>query len=63
MKAIEQNDSRHLSAYFILAYAIFWLIGIPLALAIQGITPAILPQWGVRFPLNWNYGQVRDSLK
>lgn len=39
------GDSRHLGAYFILAYAISWSIGIPLALAHQGIIPAILPEW------------------
>ena len=40
-----RDDSRVLSAYFILAYAISWSIGIPLALANQGIIPAILPPW------------------
>ena len=39
------DDSRYLSAYFIHAYAISWSIGVPLALANQSITPAILPQW------------------
>jgi membrane protease YdiL (CAAX protease family) len=39
------NDSRYLVYYFILAYAISWSIGVPLALAHQGIIPAILPQW------------------
>ncbi len=39
------DDSRVLIAYFILAYAISWSIGVPLALANQGIIPAILPQW------------------
>jgi membrane protease YdiL (CAAX protease family) len=39
------DDSRHLSAYFILAYALSWSIGVPLALAHQGIIPAVLPQW------------------
>ena len=39
------NDSRYLSAYFILAYAISWSIGVPLALAHQGIIPEIMPQW------------------
>ncbi len=39
------DDSKYLWAYFILAYAISWSIGIPLALAHQGIIPAILPPW------------------
>lgn len=39
------DDTRQLIAFFILAYAISWLIGIPLALANHGIIPAILPQW------------------
>ena len=39
------DDSRLLGAYFILAYALSWSLGIPLALAHQGIIPAILPQW------------------
>jgi membrane protease YdiL (CAAX protease family) len=39
------DDARHLSAYYILAYAISWSIGVPLALAKQGIIPEILPPW------------------
>jgi len=39
------NDSRHLWAYFILAYAFSWSIGLPLALANYRIIPTILPQW------------------
>jgi uncharacterized protein len=39
------HDARSLAAYFILAYAISWSIGIPLALAHQGIIPAVLPAW------------------
>jgi len=34
-----------LGAYFLFAYLISWSIGIPLALANQGIIPAILPEW------------------
>jgi membrane protease YdiL (CAAX protease family) len=36
---------RDLAAYFILAYAFSWAIGIPLALAHQGMTSTILPPW------------------
>jgi len=43
--ATTRHDSRYLGAFFILAYAISWSIAIPLALANQGIIPAILPQW------------------
>ena len=39
------NESRHLVIFFILAYAISWSIGIPLALAEQGIIPTLLPGW------------------
>lgn len=39
------DKSWHLWAYFILAYAISWSIGIPLALAHQGVIPEITPQW------------------
>jgi membrane protease YdiL (CAAX protease family) len=39
------DDSRYLWAYFIFACAISWSIAVPLALAYQGIIPAILPQW------------------
>lgn len=38
-------DSRHLGAYFILAYGFSWSLGVPLALAYQGVIPAILPEW------------------
>ena len=43
--AASPNDSGKLIAYFILAYAISWSIGVPLALAHQGIIPPILSQW------------------
>jgi membrane protease YdiL (CAAX protease family) len=39
------KDTKNLVAYFILAYAISWSIGVPLALGNQGITPPILPLW------------------
>ena len=39
------DNSRNLITYFILAYAISWSIGVPLALAHQGLIPAILSPW------------------
>lgn len=39
------HDTKNLIAYFILAYAISWAIGIPLALGKQGIIHPILPLW------------------
>jgi membrane protease YdiL (CAAX protease family) len=44
-KTISSQNSWNLVAYFILAYAISWAIGIPLALAKQGIIQPIFPQW------------------
>lgn len=38
-------QSQPLIAFFILAFLISWSIGIPLALAQQGIIPHILPTW------------------
>ncbi len=34
-----------LLAYFVLAYSLSWIIGIPLALAAQGVIAPILPTW------------------
>ncbi len=39
------SRSRSLIAYFVLAYAFSWAIGIPLALSAQGITGPTLPLW------------------
>ena len=39
------GNSRDLVVYFALAYAISWAIGIPLALAAQGLMPPMLPKW------------------
>ena len=39
------SNSKELIAYFILAYAISWAIGIPLALAKQGISQPNFPFW------------------
>ena len=43
--AASPNDSGKLIAYFFLAYALSWSLGVPLALAHQGIIPPVLPQW------------------
>ena len=56
--AILSDDSRHLITYFILAYAISWSIGVPLALANQGIIPAILPQFFYLFDPTMAVGWV-----
>ncbi|BAJ64756.1 CPBP family intramembrane glutamic endopeptidase [Anaerolinea thermophila] len=44
-KSITYQNYRNLVVYFILAYAISWTIGIPLALAKQEIIQPIFPQW------------------
>jgi membrane protease YdiL (CAAX protease family) len=46
-------------AYFILAYAISWSIGVPLALGNQGIIPSILPLWMHYFV---GYGPMLSAL-
>lgn len=43
------GQSGNLIAYFGLAYAISWSIGIPLALAARGIIPQVLPAWAHYF--------------
>jgi membrane protease YdiL (CAAX protease family) len=43
--SIPSKDTGKLVAYFTLAYTLSWSIGIPLALAHQGIIPATLPWW------------------
>jgi len=44
-KTVASQNSKHLIAYFLLAYAIAWTIEIPLALAKQGVIQPILPPW------------------
>jgi uncharacterized protein len=39
------NETRDLTLYFVIAYAISWSIGIPLALQRQGLLAAGLPYW------------------
>ncbi len=47
MKTAETHDTnlRELILFFLLAFALSWLISLPLALARQGILPAVLPTW------------------
>lgn len=40
-----KTETNNLVLYFILAYAIFWAIGIPLALQRQGVIAPVLPYW------------------
>jgi membrane protease YdiL (CAAX protease family) len=47
------------NVYFILAYAISWSIGIPLALSKQGMTQTIFPQWSHYFV---SYGPMLSAL-
>lgn len=54
-----KTNFRHLLAYFILAYAISWAIGIPLALAKQGMIKPIIPQWFHYFVA---YGPMLSAL-
>lgn len=44
-KTTSSNNTKNLIAYFVLAYAISWSIGIPLALGKQGIIQPIFPLW------------------
>jgi membrane protease YdiL (CAAX protease family) len=58
-KTTVSHANRDLIAYFIVAYAISWAIGIPLALAHQGITPTFLPPW---FHYLVGYGPMLSAL-
>lgn len=53
------QNSRNLVAYFLLAYGISWVIGIPLALAKQGLIQPIFPEWFHYFVA---YGPMLSAL-
>jgi membrane protease YdiL (CAAX protease family) len=55
---ISQN-SKYLIGYFILAYVISWTVGIPLALAKQGIIQPVFPEW---FHYFVSYGPMLSAL-
>lgn len=44
-QSVAASQTRALIIYFVLAYAISWAIGIPLALAKHGVIDAVLPAW------------------
>jgi len=58
-KNITPRNSRNLVAYFLLAYGISWAIGIPLALAKQGLIQPIFPEWFHYFVA---YGPLLSAL-
>jgi CAAX protease family protein len=58
-KTVTSQNSRNLLLYFILAYAISWAIGIPLALAKQGVIQPIFPAW---FHYLVAYGPMLSAL-
>lgn len=53
------RSSKNLVTYFILAYAISWSVGIPLALGEQGIIPKLFPLWAHYFVA---YGPMLSAL-
>jgi len=53
------QNTRHLAAYFILAYAISWAIAMPLALAKQGLIQPVFPPW---FHYLVGYGPILSAL-
>ncbi len=55
----DRAKTRNLIAFFVLAYALSWSIGIPLALNNQGIIEPILPLWAHYF---YAYGPMLSAL-
>ncbi|MBP7688568.1 MAG: CPBP family intramembrane metalloprotease [Thermoflexales bacterium] len=53
------KETKQLIAYFVLAYAISWAIGVPLALAKQGLIAPLLPTWAHYFVA---YGPLLSAL-
>jgi membrane protease YdiL (CAAX protease family) len=53
------TETQNLIAYFILAYAISWAIGVPLALGNQGLIHPIFPAWTHYFVA---YGPMLSAL-
>jgi membrane protease YdiL (CAAX protease family) len=58
-KTVASQNNKNLFAYFILAYAFSWTIGIPLALTKQDIIQPIFPQW---FHYFVGYGPMLSAL-
>lgn len=56
---VASKHSKPLIAYFTLAYLLSWSVGIPLALAHQGVIPQILPPWTHFFV---GYGPMLSAL-
>lgn len=54
-----KKENKNLVLYFVLAYAISWAIGIPLALEHQGLMAAILPNWAHYFV---SYGPLLSAV-
>jgi uncharacterized protein len=54
-----QKETNYLVLYFVLAYAISWAIGIPLALEHKGLMAPILPDWAHYFV---SYGPLLSAV-
>jgi len=53
------KETKNLILYFVLAYAISWAIGIPLALGHQGVLKPVLPDWAHYFV---SYGPLLSAF-